>query len=88
MITSAHILPKMKPYAIALSWLGMQAPTKEVRVVLEVDEGMYNYFYVCSPDPAAKYHLASASLSHLLHHLYSYILVLCLLITIQCQATD
>ena len=32
----------------------MQAPTKEVRVELEVppevDEGIYNYFYVCSPD--------------------------------------
>ena len=57
MITSAHIhivLPKMKPFAIALSWLGMQASTEEVRVVLEVppevDEGMCNYFYVCSPD--------------------------------------
>ena len=44
----------MKPFAIALSWLGVQAPTEEVRVVLEVspevDEGMCNYFYVCSPD--------------------------------------
>ena len=54
MITSAHILPKMKPFAIALSWLGMQAPAEEVRVVLEappeVDEGVYNYFYACSPD--------------------------------------
>ena len=44
----------MKSYAIALSWLGMQAPTEEVRVVLEVppevDEGMYNYFYVYSTD--------------------------------------
>ena len=39
----------MKPFAIALSWLGVQAPTEEVHVVLEVppevNEGMYNYFY-------------------------------------------
>ena len=52
--TSAHIhnvLPKMKPYAIALLWLGVQALTEEVHVELEVppevDEGIY---YVCSPD--------------------------------------
>ena len=60
-------LPKMKSYAIALSWLGMQAPTEEVRVVVEVppevDEGMYNYFYVhvyVHLTTAAKYHLACA----------------------------
>ena len=46
----------MKPYAIALLWLGVQAPTEEVRVELEVPpevdviEGIYNYFYVCLPD--------------------------------------
>ena len=49
-----NVLPEIKPYAIALSWLGMQAPTEEVRVEPEVppevDEGMCNYFYVCSPD--------------------------------------
>ena len=43
--TYAHdVLAKMKPYAIVLLWLGVQAPSAEVHVVLEVpsevDEGM------------------------------------------------
>ena len=50
----------MKPYAIALLWLGMQAPTKEVCVVLEVppevDEGMCLYVHLTT---TAKYHLTS-----------------------------
>ena len=44
--TCTQCSSKMKPYAIALSWLGVQAPTAEVHVVLEVpsemDEGKYN----------------------------------------------
>ena len=41
MHTHAHnVLPKMKPYAIALSWLGVQAPTAKMHVVLEVPSGM------------------------------------------------
>ena len=48
--TSHYII--LKPHAIALSCLGVQAPTEEVHVVLEVppevNEGMYNYFYALS----------------------------------------
>ena len=47
----------MKPYAIAFLWLGMQAPTKEVRDVSpEVDEGMCMYVHLTT---TAKYHLTS-----------------------------
>ena len=44
----------MKLHAIVVLWLGVQAPTEEVHVVLEVppevDEGMCSYFYALSPD--------------------------------------
>ena len=65
MITSAHIQsPKMKLHAIVVLWLGVQAPTEEVHVVLEVppevDEGMCivtsMHFHLTT---AATYHLAS-----------------------------
>ena len=54
-ITSAHYYKQCShKNAIALLWLGVQAPTAEVRVVLEVppevDEGMHNYFHALSPD--------------------------------------
>ena len=42
-----NALPKIIPHAVVLPWLGVQAPTAEVHVVLDsevpskVDEGMY-----------------------------------------------
>jgi len=47
----------------------VQAPTEEVRVELEVppkvDEGIYNYFYVCSPDHCSPSLIVLNSFSHL-----------------------